>query len=57
MDEPFGALDTHTKLEMHAMLLDIWERERQTVLFVTHDLGEALTLPTASSCCRRGPAG
>ncbi len=44
MDEPFGALDTHTKLEMHRILLDIWERERQTVLFVTHDLGEALTL-------------
>ena len=44
MDEPFGALDTHTKLEMHRMLLEIWERERQTVLFVTHDLGEALTL-------------
>ncbi len=44
MDEPFGALDTHTKLDMHRTLLDIWERERQTVLFVTHDLGEALTL-------------
>jgi NitT/TauT family transport system ATP-binding protein len=44
MDEPFGALDTHTKLDMHRILLEIWERERQTVLFVTHDLGEALTL-------------
>ncbi|RYG30408.1 MAG: ABC transporter ATP-binding protein, partial [Burkholderiales bacterium] len=44
MDEPFGALDTHTKLEMHAILLELWERERQTVMFVTHDLGEALTL-------------
>jgi NitT/TauT family transport system ATP-binding protein len=44
MDEPFGALDTHTKLEMHKVLLEVWERERQTVLFVTHDLGEALTL-------------
>jgi NitT/TauT family transport system ATP-binding protein len=44
MDEPFGALDTHTKLDMHRILLDIWDRERQTVLFVTHDLGEALTL-------------
>ncbi|WP_239527471.1 ATP-binding cassette domain-containing protein, partial [Stenotrophomonas maltophilia] len=36
MDEPFGALDTHTKLEMHRILLELWERERQTVLFVTH---------------------
>jgi len=44
MDEPFGALDTHTKLDMHRVLLNIWERERQTVVFVTHDLGEALTL-------------
>ena len=44
MDEPFGALDTHTKLEMHKILLEIWEREKQTVFFVTHDLGEALTL-------------
>lgn len=44
MDEPFGALDTHTKLGMHGALLDIWEREHQTVLFVTHDLAEALTL-------------
>lgn len=44
MDEPFGALDTHTKIDMHDVLLKIWEREKQTVLFVTHDLGEALTL-------------
>ena len=44
MDEPFGALDTHTKLDMHSVLLGLWEGQRQTVLFVTHDLGEALTL-------------
>jgi len=44
MDEPFGALDTHTKLDMHKLLLEIWEQEQQSVLFVTHDLGEALTL-------------
>jgi NitT/TauT family transport system ATP-binding protein len=44
MDEPFGALDTHTKIDMHDVLLRIWEREQQSVLFVTHDLGEALTL-------------
>jgi NitT/TauT family transport system ATP-binding protein len=44
MDEPFGALDTHTKLDMHSVLLNLWESTRQTVLFVTHDLGEALTL-------------
>jgi NitT/TauT family transport system ATP-binding protein len=44
MDEPFGALDTHTKLEMHQFLLSLWEKQRQTVIFVTHDLSEALTL-------------
>jgi NitT/TauT family transport system ATP-binding protein len=44
MDEPFGALDTHTKIDMQDVLLRIWDREQQTVLFVTHDLGEALTL-------------
>ena len=58
MDEPFGALDTHTKIDMHEVLLRIWDREQQTVLFVTHDLGEALDAwPTASSCSRRVPAG
>ena len=35
MDEPFGALDTHTKLIMHKLLLEIWEKVKQTVLFVT----------------------
>lgn len=44
MDEPFGALDTHTKYEMHKLLLELWEAERQTVVFITHDLGEAITL-------------
>lgn len=44
MDEPFGALDTHTKLEMHKLLLELWEAEHQAVLFVTHDLAEAITL-------------
>jgi NitT/TauT family transport system ATP-binding protein len=44
MDEPFGALDTHTKLRLQAELLALWTRQRQTVVFVTHDLAEALTL-------------
>jgi NitT/TauT family transport system ATP-binding protein len=44
MDEPFGALDTHTKLNLHAELLTLWEARHQTVVFVTHDLGEAITL-------------
>ena len=44
MDEPFGALDTHTKLGLHAELLALWEAQHQTVVFVTHDLSEAITL-------------
>ncbi len=44
MDEPFGALDTHTKLNLHAELLGIWGARQQTVVFVTHDLSEAITL-------------
>ena len=44
MDEPFGALDTHTKLGLHAELLSLWEARHQTVVFVTHDLSEAITL-------------
>ena len=44
MDEPFGALDTHTKLNLHAELLALWEQRHQTVVFVTHDLSEAITL-------------
>ena len=44
MDEPFGALDTHTKINLHAELLALWESRRQTVVFVTHDLSEAITL-------------
>jgi NitT/TauT family transport system ATP-binding protein len=44
MDEPFGALDTHTKLRLQAQLLALWTTRRQTVVFVTHDLAEAITL-------------
>ena len=44
MDEPFGALDTHTKTKLHQSLLEIWEKTRQTLIFVTHDLMEAITL-------------
>ncbi|MDP2702779.1 MAG: ABC transporter ATP-binding protein, partial [Candidatus Rokubacteria bacterium] len=44
MDEPFGALDTHTKLNLHAELLSLWGARQQTVVFVTHDLSEAITL-------------
>lgn len=44
MDEPFGALDALTREEMCLELLRIWEVERKTVLFVTHDIAEAIML-------------
>ena len=42
MDEPFGALDYQTRELMQELLLGIWEAERKTVLFVTHDIDEAV---------------
>ena len=42
MDEPFGALDHQTRELMQELLADIWEAERKTVLFVTHDIDEAI---------------
>jgi len=44
MDEPFGALDAQLKLLMQEQLLRIWTARKQTVVFVTHDLAEAITL-------------
>jgi NitT/TauT family transport system ATP-binding protein len=44
MDEPFGALDAQTKLQLEEVLMDLWSVERRTVLFVTHDLAEAVAL-------------
>jgi len=42
LDEPFGALDNQTRALMQELLLGIWEKERKTVLFVTHDIDEAI---------------
>jgi len=44
MDEPFGALDAYTRIRLQKRLLDIWEKDRKTVVFVTHSVDEAVFL-------------
>ncbi len=44
MDEPFGALDIHTKETMHQFMLDLWDRTKVTVFMITHDIKEAVYL-------------
>lgn len=56
MDEPFSALDVHTRLRMENELLDLWTASPKTVLFVTHDLEEALALSDEVVLLSAGPA-
>ena len=44
MDEPFGALDVHTKESMHQFMLVLWERTNLTIFMITHDVEEAVFL-------------
>lgn len=44
MDEPFGALDSQTRLQMQQLLLQVWGNAKKTVVFVTHDIDEAILL-------------
>jgi len=44
MDEPFGPLDAQTRITLQSLLLELWQEERKTVLFITHDLQEAIAL-------------
>src|ERR1700684_395224 len=55
MDEPFGALDAHTRTRLQNGLLNIWERDRKTVLFVTHSVEEAVFLSDKVVVMTRAP--
>jgi NitT/TauT family transport system ATP-binding protein len=55
MDEPFGALDAHTRTRLQNDLLDIWDRQRKTVLFVTHSVEEAVYLSDKVIVMSRSP--
>ena len=55
MDEPFAALDAQTRALMQLELANLWQATRTTVLFITHDIDEAVTLGTRIGVMRAGP--
>jgi NitT/TauT family transport system ATP-binding protein len=55
MDEPFGALDPFTKASMQLLLRDIWQSSRQTIVFITHDIEEAVFLATKIFVMKAAP--
>lgn len=55
MDEPFGALDVHTRLRMESEILRLWAESGETVMFVTHDLEEAIALSDQVVVLSAGP--
>ena len=56
MDEPFGPLDAQTRQIMGNLLLELWSREKKAVLFVTHDLEEAIALSDRVVIMSSGPS-
>lgn len=56
MDEPFAALDVHTRLRMETEILNLWAETSKTVMFVTHDLEEAIALSDEVAVLSAGPA-
>ena len=56
MDEPFGALDIKTRLQMQDLLLSVWEKYNSTILFVTHDIEEAVYLGDEINIMKYAPS-
>ncbi|MBE2214874.1 MAG: ABC transporter ATP-binding protein [Opitutaceae bacterium] len=56
LDEPFGMLDSLTRVELHGVLLELWRRNQITALMVTHDVDEAIFLSDRVVCMTDGPA-
>jgi nitrate/nitrite transport system ATP-binding protein len=56
LDEPFGMLDSLTRMELQEVLLDLWRRDRKTALMVTHDVDEAIFLSDRVVMMTNGPA-
>jgi NitT/TauT family transport system ATP-binding protein len=55
LDEPFGALDAQTRMHLHHELLSLWQQQKSTMLFITHDLVEAITLSDNVIVMSSGP--
>jgi len=56
MDEPFGALDAQTRVQLQSDLLRLWEMGRKTIVFVTHDIAEAIVLADRTLVITQAPA-
>jgi NitT/TauT family transport system ATP-binding protein len=56
MDEPFGAVDAQTRMQLQADLLKLWDLGRKTIIFVTHDITEAIALGDRALVLSRAPA-
>jgi len=56
LDEPFGMLDSLTRMELQQVLLELWRKNKKTALMVTHDVDEALFLADRIVCMTNGPA-
>lgn len=55
MDEPFGSLDSQTRSQMQEFLTKLWEAEHKTILFITHDVEEAIFLANTVHVLSKGP--